>query len=43
MGTDSQGKTMGHKLSLKELRGALGPGPGGYDFDKQKRNNVHYT
>lgn len=34
---------MGEKLRMKPKDGVLGPGPGGYDMDKQKSNDVKYS
>jgi hypothetical protein len=39
---ESQGKSMGIKLSNETLAGKLGPGPGGYSYDKPRRNNVSF-
>jgi len=43
VGNESPGKTMGEKLRMKPKDGVLGPGPGGYDMDKQKSNDVKYS
>ena len=34
---------MGEKLEIKDLRGKLGPGPGGYTVDKQKKSDLKYS
>ena len=34
---------MGLKLEVKDPRGKLGPGPGGYAIDKQKKQNFSYS
>lgn len=34
---------MGERTVIKDLKGTLGPGPGGYSVDKQKQNNVSYS
>ena len=34
---------MGSKLRLKQLQGALGPGPGGYAVDKAKKKDFSYS
>ena len=36
-------KTMGSKLYIKPIEGALGPGPGGYNADKVKKDNVKFS
>lgn len=40
---ESQGKSMGVKYEVKSLAGKLGPGPGGYSVDKQKKQNLAYS
>ena len=40
---EAMSKTMGSKLYLKPLEGVLGPGPGGYTVDKQKKANLKYS
>lgn len=34
---------MGTKYEIKTLEGKLGPGPGGYNVDKSKRQNFSYS
>lgn len=34
---------MGSKLYIKPIEGALGPGPGGYNADKVKKDNVKFS
>mgnify|MGYP000197488795 CR=1 FL=1 len=43
MGTETQGKTFGQKLENKQLSGVLGPGPGGYNADKAKKQNLAWS
>lgn len=40
---ESPGKSMGSKFEIKMLAGRVGPGPGGYNADKQKNQNLHYS
>ena len=40
---ESQGKTMGSKFAIKNPSGKLGPGPGGYNADKKKHQDVSYS
>jgi len=40
---ESPGKTMGVRFEIKTLEGKLGPGPGGYSVDKQKKQNFSYS
>ena len=40
---ESPGKSMGKKLEQQQLQGKLGPGPGGYNVDKQKKGNLSYS
>lgn len=40
---ESPGKTMGSRYEVKDLRGKLGPGPGGYAVDKAKKQNFSYS
>lgn len=40
---ESPGKSMGVKLENKSNRGVLGPGPGGYNVDKFKRQDFSYS
>jgi hypothetical protein len=35
--------SMGLKLQNQSLEGKLGPGPGGYTYDKQKVGNVSFS
>lgn len=41
--SESPGKTMGQKLEIISLAGKLGPGPGGYNVDKQKTGDVAFS
>ena len=34
---------MGEKTKIKQLAGVLGPGPGGYNVDKQKSANFQFS
>ena len=34
---------MGEKTKIKSLAGVLGPGPGGYNVDKQKSQNFAFS
>ena len=34
---------MGEKTKIKQLAGVLGPGPGGYNVDKQKSSNLAFS
>jgi len=40
---ESPGKSIGAKTQIKSLSGVLGPGPGGYSADKQKRGDLKYS
>jgi len=40
---ESPGKSMGEKTVIKSLAGTLGPGPGGYNVDQQKKANFSYS
>ena len=34
---------MGQRTVIKQLKGKLGPGPGGYSVDKAKNENVSFS
>ena len=34
---------MGEKLKIKPTSGVLGPGPGGYNVDKQKKHDLKFS
>ena len=34
---------MGERTQIISLEGKLGPGPGGYTVDKQKKQNLAYS
>lgn len=34
---------MGQRIEIKESRGVLGPGPGGYNVDKGKKQNFAFS
>lgn len=40
---ESPGKTMSKRLDIEALAGKLGPGPGGYSWDKLKVGNVAFS
>lgn len=40
---EKTGKSMGVRYEIKTLEGKLGPGPGGYTVDKQKKQNFSFS
>lgn len=40
---ESPGKSIGQKTAVKSLAGELGPGPGGYSADKQKKGDFKFS
>ena len=40
---ETPGTTMGIRLNNQTLEGKLGPGPGGYTYDKPRKDNVSFS